>query len=72
MNVDEKKLKEFLEKLFLENVIDVEKGVPITAIEKEYDKGFLEECFLRKYVCVESGKLFLSQKGVQYILAMYS
>lgn len=72
MNIDEKKLKEFLEKLFLENVIDVEKGVPMTAIEKKYDKGFLEECFLRKYVCVESGKLFLSQKGVQYILAMYS
>jgi hypothetical protein len=65
----EGELGAFLERLFLDNVLDVERGIPISSIE---DKELLEECFLRRYICFEDGKVFLSLKGVQYILAIHS
>ncbi|MGB9615331.1 MAG: hypothetical protein ACPL3B_07505 [Fervidobacterium sp.] len=71
MKDKEKEIKRVLEELFLVNAIDFERGVPISSIREE-DKEILEECFLRRYVCFEKGNVFISLKGVQYILAEHS
>lgn len=68
--VREEDIRRVLEKLFLSNALDFERGVPLSSINEKYE--LIEECFLRRYICFESGKVFITQKGVSYLLAEYS
>lgn len=68
--VGEDDIKRVLEKIFLSNALDFERGIPYSSINEPYE--IIEECFLRRYICFESGKIFITQKGVSYLLAKYS
>lgn len=68
--IKEEDIRRVLEKLFLNQAIDFERGIPISSVNEDYE--LIEECFLRRYICFEEGKVFITQKGVSYLLAKYS